>query len=156
LLFPTSIMNILLDTSVFLPGFRHPNLPRKLFWKLVEEGFTPCLTDYIIEELRENIKEQFSTIQKEIALELLLSIVATGKLMVLTWDEYRHNIIEALGLVPEKDAPILACVMLEKMALFLTNDTKDFLKNKKLQQTHSCRAISYYTVGIHSLVVRYP
>jgi predicted nucleic acid-binding protein len=46
-------MKILLDTSVLLPGFRYPGLEEKLMGKLLAQGVTPVVTDYIIEELRE-------------------------------------------------------------------------------------------------------
>ena len=65
-------MKILLDTSVLFPGFRHPDLRRKLIWKLLEKGVTPVLTDYILEELKANIEEGYSDEEARIALRLPL------------------------------------------------------------------------------------
>lgn len=128
-------MKILLDTSVLLPGFRRPDLRRKLIWKIIEEGMVPVVTDHILEELRVNILEHYSDEEQHIALDLLLKILQTGKLEVRHWDEYASNLDEARSYVPEKDAPILAAAMLPDMDLFLTYDKKHFLENTKLSGT---------------------
>lgn len=128
-------MKILLDTNVLLPALKHPQLRRKLIWKIIEEGMTPVVTDFILEELRENIGEQYTEPQKAVALDLLLLILETGRLEVKQWEEYAPYLEEALALIPEKDAPILAAVMLPDVDLFVTNDEKHFLKNQKLRGT---------------------
>lgn len=96
---------------------------------------TPVVTDFILEELREHIGEQYTDPQKAIALDLLLRILETGRLEVKEWDEYAPHLEEALVLTTEKDAPILAAVMLPDVDLFVTNDERHFLKNKKLLGT---------------------
>jgi len=129
-------MKILLDTSVLFPGFRHPDLRRKLIWKLLEKGVTPVLTDYILEELKANIEEGYSDEEARIALRLLLEILQTGQVEVKTVEEYGPYWEEARGLIREKDAPILAALMLPDIDYFVTRDKRDFLeKNKKLQET---------------------
>lgn len=128
-------MKVLLDTSVLLPGFRHPGLEKKLIGKLLAEKITPVITDYIVEELRENITEHYTEREKAIALDLLLEILALGVLEVKVWEEYSDNIDEACRYVPEKDAPILAAIMLPDIDLFITKDEKHFTKNQKLRNT---------------------
>ena len=53
-----------------------------------------------------------------------------------TVEEYGPYWEEARGLIREKDAPILAALMLPDIDYFVTRDKRDFLeKNKKLQET---------------------
>jgi len=127
-------MKILLDTSVLLPGFRYPELRRKLIWKIIEEGMIPVVTDYILEELRLNIEEDYSDEEKHIAPDLLFKIFQTGRVEVKTWEEYALHLEEAKGLVDEKDAPILAA-MLADIDYLVTRDKKAFLENKRLMGT---------------------
>jgi predicted nucleic acid-binding protein len=128
-------MKILLDTSVLLPGFRYPGLEEKLMGKLLAQGITPVVTDYIIEELRENIKEHYTERERAIALDLFLELLALGVLEIKTLEDYIDNLDEASRYVPDKDAPILAAVMLPDINLFITKDEKHFIKNQKLQNT---------------------
>lgn len=130
------LMKILLDTSILFPGFRHPELRRKLIWKLLEQGATPVSTDYILEELRVNIARQFSNKQAQVALNLLLQIIQTGEIEVKTFTDYAEHLTEARGLIREKDAPILAAVMLPDIDYLVTRDKRDFLeKNQALRKT---------------------
>lgn len=129
-------MKIILDTSVLFPGFRYPDLRRKLIWKLLEKGVTPVFTDYILEELKVNIEEEYSDEEARIALNLLLEILQTGQVEVKTFEDYNPYLEEARGLIREKDAPILAALMLPDIDYLVTRDKRDFLeKNKKLQET---------------------
>lgn len=128
-------MKILLDTSVLLPGFRYPDLRRKLIWRIIDEGMIPVLTDFILEELRLNIEEQYSDEEKRTALDLLLQILQTGRVEVKFWEQYTACFEEARKLINEKDAPILAAMMLEDIDYLITRDKKAFLENKKLKNT---------------------
>lgn len=128
-------MKILLDTSVLLPGFRYPDVRRKLIWKIIDEGMTPVLSDHILEELRVNIEEQYSDEEKRVALDLLLQILQISRVEVKSWEEYAPHLEEASKLTNEKDAPILAATMLEDIDYLITRDKKAFLENKKLWAT---------------------
>ncbi|MCS6903225.1 MAG: PIN domain-containing protein [Candidatus Bipolaricaulota bacterium] len=128
-------MKILLDTSVLLPGFRYPGLEKKLIGRLLAERITPVITDYIVEELGENIREHYTEQEKAIALDLLLELLKLGVLEVKVWEHYSENINEASQYVPEKDTPILAAIMLPDIDLFITKDEKHFTKNQKLRNT---------------------
>jgi hypothetical protein len=111
-------MKILLDTSVY------PGLEEKLMGKLLAQGITPVVTDYIIEELRENIKEHYTERERAIALDLFLELLALGVLEIKTLEDYIDNLDEASRYVPDKDAPILSAVMLPDIDLFITKDEK--------------------------------
>lgn len=56
-------------------------------------------------------------------------------LEVKVWKDYSANMDEACRYVPEKDAPILAAIMLPDIDLFITKDEKHFTKNPKFQNT---------------------
>ena len=128
-------MKILFDTSVLLPGFRYPELREKAIGRIIHAGALPVVTDYILDELRSNIQKKYTAEQKAVALDLLLQILSMGVLEIKTWAEYAPHLDEALKLVPEKDAPVLAAAMLPDIDLLLTNDKKHFLENQKLQET---------------------
>ena len=125
----------ILDTSVLLPGFRYPDLRRKLIWRIIDKRMTPVFTDYILEELRSNIEEHYTSDERQIALNLLFDILQTGRIEVKTWEEYSPHLPKAMELTNEKDAPILAAAMLEDVDYLITRDKKAFLKNKKLRIT---------------------
>lgn len=129
-------MKIILDTSVLFPGFRHPELRRKLIWKLLEEDATPVFTDYILEELRVNIEEEYGDEEARTALNLFLQLIQTGQIEVKTFDDYAPYLQEAGRLIREKDAPILAASMLPDIDYLVSRDKRDFLeRNKALQES---------------------
>ncbi len=128
-------MKILFDTSALLPGFRYPDLREKALGHVIWAGHTPVVTDYILDELRENIHKRYSDAQKAVALDLLLQIMSMNVLEVKLWDEYASHLEEAFKWVPEKDAPVLATLMLPDIDYLVVRDEKDFLNNPKLEGT---------------------
>jgi len=127
-------MKILFDTNTLLPGFRHEGVSDKLIGIVINNGHTPVLTDYIIDELRLNIEKKFSGRQKAIALDVLLQLLGLGVIEVLNWDDYKLHIGDAINLVEAKDAPVIAAVMRTDIDYLVTRDEKHLLGNPKLSQ----------------------
>ncbi len=128
-------MKILLDTNVLFFGLGFPGTVGQLLEELVLQDHTIVTSDYILDELREKIRLKFKGSQKEAALDLLLFILSRIRIEVKRREEYESNLAEALELVPEQDAPILAIAMLADVDYFVTGDVRDFFQNPKLQDT---------------------
>lgn len=128
-------MKALVDTNIFIASMRFAGLKRKLIWKLLEKDAVIVITDFIVEELRENFEEQYSPSEAQSALDNLLHFLGTGRLEVKTYETYAPYLAEAHKLIRDKDAPILAALMLPDITYLLTRDKRDFLHNERLQQT---------------------
>jgi putative PIN family toxin of toxin-antitoxin system len=128
-------MKVLVDTNIFIASMRFAGLKRKLIWKLLEKDVIVVVTDFILEELRENFEEQYSAEEAQAALENLLHFLGTGKIEVKTYDSYAAYLPEAQQLIRDKDAPILAALMLEDITYLVTRDKRDFLENERLRKT---------------------
>lgn len=125
-------MNILADTNLYIASMRRSGLKRKILWRILETNNTLLLTDFIIEELRANFLELYSPSQTQVALDLFLQYLATGRAIVKTVADYAHLIDDACVFVPQKDTLVLAAAMLDEVDLFITWDAKHFLNNKAL------------------------
>jgi len=55
-------MKVRVDTNVFIASMRYVDLKRKLVWKLLEGDHVVVVTDFILEELRENFACQEASI----------------------------------------------------------------------------------------------
>lgn len=142
-------MKVLVDTNIFVAGMRFAGVKRKLVWKLLEENHSVVLTDFrrkeedprswrtyfILEELRKKFSEMYGPEETQAALDNFLQFLGTGSLEVKTYEEYSSHLAEAEKLIREKDAPILAAVMLEDIDYLVTRDKRDFLENERLRET---------------------
>lgn len=128
-------MKVLVDTNIFIASMRFAGLKRKLIWKLLEHDAIIVVTDFILEELRENFEEQYSPGEAQAALDNLLHFLGTGRIEVKTYAAYAPYLAEAQQLIRDKDAPILAALMLPDITYLLTRDKRDFLHNERLQKT---------------------
>lgn len=128
-------MKVLIDTNIFIASMRFAGLKRKLLWKLLEDDVVIVVTDFILEELRENFAELYQAHEFEIALDLFLLFLGTGQIEVKTSEAYASHLEAATALIAEKDAPILAALMLPDIDYLITRDKADFLENEKLQKT---------------------
>jgi len=128
-------MKVIIDTNIYIATMRFINVDRMLIWKLLEEEITIVLTDFIIEELRENFKKKYKPEEWGRALDLLLRFLGTGYIEVKRWEEYSPYLEEAKKLTNEKDAPVLAAAMLDDIDYLITRDKKAFLENKKLKNS---------------------
>jgi predicted nucleic acid-binding protein len=113
-------MKIIADTNIYIASMRFAGLRRKLLWKLVEEGHTLVLTDFILDELRENFLELYEPSEIQATLENTLHFLATGQIEVKTYEGYALHLEEAEKLIREKDAPILAATMLPDVDYLVT------------------------------------
>jgi predicted nucleic acid-binding protein len=128
-------MRILADTDIFIASMRYADLKRKLIWKLLEGDHVVVVTDFMLEELRENFTELYHPHEAQIALDLLLRFLGTGQFAVKTYDDYSAFLAEAQTLIAAKDAPILAATMLPDVDYLVARDKRDFLNNLKLRAT---------------------
>ena len=93
------------------------------------------VTDFILEELRENFAELYRPHEFDIALDLFLQFLSTGQIEIKTREAYAPYLGAAIALIAEKDAPILAALMLSDIDYLITRDKVDFLENAKLKET---------------------
>ncbi|MFQ5853221.1 MAG: putative toxin-antitoxin system toxin component, PIN family [Candidatus Binatia bacterium] len=128
-------MKVLVDTNIFVASMRYAGIKRMLIWKLLEQDAVVVVTDFILEELRDKFAELYQPEEIQTALDNFLQFLGTGKIEVKTYQDYSSHLIEAQTLIREKDAPILATVMLPDIDYLVTRDKKDFLGNRKLQKT---------------------
>ncbi len=128
-------MKVLVDTNIFIASMRFAGLKRKLVWKLLEADAVVVLTDFIVEELRENFAEQYTPEESRAALDNFLQFLGTGRIEIKTYTAYAPYLEKATELIVKKDAPILAAVMLPDIDYLLTRDKRDFLKNPKLHES---------------------
>jgi predicted nucleic acid-binding protein len=128
-------MNILADTNLYIASLRYAGLKRKVLWRILETNHTLVITDFIIDELRENFKELYQPSEFQTAFDLFLQFIATGHMAVKTIEDYSSLLDQARAYVPEKDTPILAACMLADMDYLVTRDKKHFLENERLKQS---------------------
>ena len=128
-------MKILVDTNVFVASMKFAGVKRKVIWKILEKGYVLVLTDFIIEELKRKFTELYGPGEVQAALENLLTFLGSGLVEVKNLKEYARNIPVAKTLIREKDAPILATVMLDDIDYLVTRDKGDFLENEAVRES---------------------
>jgi predicted nucleic acid-binding protein len=128
-------MKVLIDTNMFIASMRYAGVKRKLVWKLLEENVTVVITDFIVDELRENFAELYQPQEAHTALDLFLQFLGTGLLEVKRYEDYAPHLEDASALIAAKDAPILAATMLPEIDYLVTRDKQDFLQNPRLRAT---------------------
>jgi predicted nucleic acid-binding protein len=119
-------MRILIDTSTLYSAMTHEGRVHDLL-HLIIKRHEVVLSDYIVEELKRNIKLKLSGPKRENALldlEIVVSLCC-----IITKEQYIHNLPAAKELISLKDSPVLACGMLDEIDYLLTSD-KEFLKLK--------------------------
>lgn len=126
-------MRLLLDTNVLFSGLGFRGVAGQLLEMIIRQGHTLVAADYILEELRQRIRDKFQGHQKEEALDLLLLLLSRTPLQVKEKNEYQHNLPRALELVPEQDAPILAVALLEEVDYLVTGDKIHFLESEEVK-----------------------
>jgi predicted nucleic acid-binding protein len=125
-------MRLLLDTNVLFSALGFRGTVGWLLEVIVHQGHTLVTSEYLLDELRQKIREKFQGDQKEAALDLLLFILSRIPLDVKKAGQYRQNLPRALEVVPEQDAPILALALLEDVDYLVTGD-KHFLESEEVK-----------------------
>lgn len=125
-------MKILLDTNTLFSALGYPGNERDLIFKMIDANWDIAIIDRILEELQENIRRKYTSPQKEMALDLLLTFLRRGNIEIKRLPEYQHHLDEAKTLTNEEDAVILAAAMLSDVDILVTGD-KHFLENERLK-----------------------
>lgn len=126
-------MKLLLDTNVLFLALGFRGVPGMLLEEIVRQRHTLVTSDYILEELRENIRRKFTGPQRAAALDLLLYLLERLALAVKHAAEYERHLARARQLVPRQDTPILAAAMLEDVDYLVTGDHAHFLDNPRVK-----------------------
>ncbi|MFQ5795100.1 MAG: putative toxin-antitoxin system toxin component, PIN family [Candidatus Bipolaricaulia bacterium] len=131
-------MKILLDTNTLFSGLGFEGNERNLLKKAGTGEVDFAVTDMSFEELKRNISEKYSERQREEALDLLLTILSTGRIEIKGKDAYQKHLDEAKEMINEEDTPILAAAMLGDIDILVTGD-KDFLENHQIKLSEKIR-----------------
>ena len=115
-------MKILVDSSTIYSAIAYTGKEMNLLDMLIEKH-NIVITDYIIEELKKNLTNKLPSKNKEKALKQLNIFISNC--YIIYKSEYTHNISKARKMISDKDAPILACGMLEDIDHLITSD-KEF------------------------------
>jgi predicted nucleic acid-binding protein len=124
-------LKVLIDSSFLFSALVFDGKPLKTLMMIAEEN-TLVLSDYVIEEVKRNIKNKLAPVHYKAMLGEFQILVDGCE--VKSSIEYGHLIKEAIKLISGKDSPILACGMLPDVDYLLTSD-KEFwkIKNEKVQ-----------------------
>jgi predicted nucleic acid-binding protein len=115
-------MKLLMDSSIIYSALVYSGKVLNLLDILIEKH-TIVLSDYIIEELKRNIRNKLSNKNKTKALKQLKNLISNCE--IKKKNEYIHNLPKAMKLISGKDAPILACGMLPDIDYLVSSD-KEF------------------------------
>ena len=125
-------MKILVDSSTIYSSIVFSDKKMNILDLLIEK-YSIVITDYIIEELKRNLKSKLTGKHRIKALKQLNIFISNCEVKVK--NDYIQNISEARKFISDKDSPILACGMLSDIDYLLTSD-KEFwslkIKNVKI------------------------
>ena len=115
------------DVEVFLKpstsATAHDGKVSNVLDLLIEEH-TIVVSDYIIEELKRNLRKNVSKENKDEAVDLIEDFVSNCH--VKKKDDYLKNLQRAEKKISKKDAPILACGMLSDIDYLVSSDKEFF------------------------------
>ena len=123
-------MRLLVDSSTIYSAIVYTGEVKNLLELLIEKH-TIVLTDYIIEELKRNLREKLSSRNRNKALRQLNFLISNCE--IKKKNEYVHKLSSAQVIISDKDAPIIACGMLPDIDYLISSD-KEFwnLKSKEI------------------------
>ncbi|MFW6197140.1 MAG: type II toxin-antitoxin system VapC family toxin [Thermoplasmatota archaeon] len=116
-------MKILVDSSTLYSAIAHSGKVSSVIELLIEEH-TIVVTDYIVEELKRNIRKNVSKEREEEAVDLIEDLVSNCH--VKKKEDYLKNLQRAEEKISKKDAPILACGMLPEIDYLVSSDKEFF------------------------------
>lgn len=118
---------VLLDTSTLFSGLGWSGPPFRVHLKIHEENFDLILTDYILDELSNHLKD-YPEDRREKAIQSLEYLREASIILEGTWEK---NLKKAEKLVGEtKDAPIMAAYLHKDVDILVTSNIKDFPTQK--------------------------
>lgn len=133
-------MRVMLDTNIFFSTLSFPGVSGTLLKRLLDADAVILTTDYILAELHQSIQDKFEPQYAEQILNLMSTVVTSGKIEVMGAESYIRNLPEAMGTINREDAPILAAAMLSDVTHFVTGD-RDFLDNEGVQHKLSSKMV---------------
>lgn len=110
-------MRVLVDSSTLYSALTHRGRTREVLDGIMAKHEV-VLSDYIVEEVERNLTSQLPTPKP--VLEAFRRLLA--EVEVVDRDRYGHLVPRATGIVERKDAPVLACALLEEVDALLTSD----------------------------------
>ncbi len=116
-------MKVLIDSSTLYSATAHDGKVSNVLDLLIEEH-TIVVSDYIIEELKRNLRKNVSKENEDEAVDLIEDFVSNCH--VKKKDDYLKNLQRAEKKISKKDAPILACGMLSDIDYLVSSDKEFF------------------------------
>lgn len=116
-------MKILIDSSTLYSAIAHDGKVSNVLDLLIEEH-TIVVSDYIVEELKRNLRKNVSKEKEDEAVDLIENLVSNCHLKKK--DDYLKNLQRAEKKISKKDAPILACGMLSDIDYIVSSDKEFF------------------------------
>jgi len=116
-------MKILIDSSTLYSAIAHDGKVSNVLDLLIEEH-TIVVSDYIVEELKRNLRKNVSKEKEDEAVDLVEDFVSNCHLKKK--DDYLKNLQRAEKKISKKDAPILACGMLSDIDYIVSSDKEFF------------------------------
>ena len=116
-------MKILIDSSTLYSAIAHDGKVSNVLDLLIEEH-TIVVSDYIVEELKRNLRKNVSEGKEDEAVDLIENLVSNCHLKKK--DDYLKNLQRAEKMISKKDAPILACGMLPDIDYIVSSDKEFF------------------------------
>ena len=116
-------MKILIDSSTLYSAIAHDGKVSNSLDLLIEEH-TIVVSDYIVEELKRNLRKNVSREREDEAVDLIEDLVSNCH--VKKKDDYLKNLQRAEKKISKKDAPILACGMLSDIDYLVSSDKEFF------------------------------
>jgi len=118
-----STKRVLIDTSTLFSALGWTGAPFRVLAKIHEEDFELVLTDYIIDELSDHIKDYPEERRKE-AFQSMEYLKETSIIVESKWETKLKQAEKLVG--ENKDAPIMAAFLLDEIDILITSDLKDF------------------------------
>ena len=115
-------MRVLLDSSFIYSALTSNGTSRKVFLHLIQNHVV-MLSDYIIIEIERNLRKKVGKNKSMEVMENFHELVELS--YIIKKDKYSSNMLISLKKISKKDAPILACALLDEVDILLTGD-KEF------------------------------
>jgi len=132
-------MKVLLDTGTLLSGLVFKGPENMIIWGAIQGKFRLVVSDYILLEFEKNISRKFTGKRRKRAIELLTKIKDYDALEIKGRKDYLSHLREAEKVINKKDAPVLACAMLDDIDVLVSGD-EDFYTGDVRDKVNVMRA----------------
>jgi predicted nucleic acid-binding protein len=114
-------LKVLIDSSTLYSYLAFDGKIKEML-DLVIRTHEVCTTDYIIEEIKQNLSKKTSSSSFEQILEHIRTYRQVS--INIPSDDYIHLIPVAMNFISAKDSPILACALLPDVDVLITSDSE--------------------------------